>query len=136
MKRILNWFSEEWRKLLLELDKTKKIKLKLKKPIKNNASNEEDSEGCLFYILSLFLALIVISIFVYFFYQYMYANPDLYPGLQKGYEVFAVMMISFWAIPLASIVPYSMETDNRIEKLFGYLFAIASICLMTFLFWL
>ena len=136
MKRILNWFSEEWRKLLLELDKTKKIKLKLKKPIKNNASNEEDSEGCLFYILSLFLALIVISIFVYFFYQYMYANPDLYPGLQKGYEVFAVMMISFWAIPLASIVPYSMETDNRIEELFGYLFAIASICLMTFLFWL
>ena len=70
IKRILNWFNKEWRKLLSELDKTKKIKLKLKKPIKKKESNEEDSEGCLFYILSLFLAFVVISIFVYFFYQY------------------------------------------------------------------
>ena len=131
IKRILNWFNKEWRKLLSELDKTKKIKLKLKKPIKKKESNEEDSEGCLFYILSLFLAFVVISIFVYFFYQYMYANPDLYPGLQKGYEVFAVMMISFWAIPLASIVPYSMETDSRKEKLFGFLTGVAIICLIS-----
>ena len=112
MKRILNWFNKEWRKLLSELDKTKKIKLKLKKPIKKKESNEEDSEGCLFYILSLFLAFVVISIFVYFFYQYMYENPDLYPDLQKGYEGFAVIMISFWAIPVATIVPYSMNTEN------------------------
>ena len=135
MKRILNWFNKEWRKLLSELDKTKKIKLKLKKPIKKKESNEEDSEGCLFYILSLFLAFVVISIIVYFFYQYMYENPDLYPNLQKGYEGFAVIMISFWAIPVATIVPYSMNTENKIKKLFGFLAGVALICLITLIVW-
>ena len=99
-------------------------------------SKKEDSEGRSFYISALFLAFVVISIFVYFFYQYMYENPDLYPDLQKGYEGFAVIMISFWAIPVATIVPYSMNTENKIKKLFGFLAGVALICLITFIVWL
>jgi len=98
-------------------------------------SKKEDSEGRSFYISALFLAFVVISIIVYFFYQYMYENPDLYPNLQKGYEGFAVILISFWAIPLASIVPYSMNTENKIKKLFGFLAGVALICLITLIVW-